>query len=180
MHRRILMISSEEKRKRQSKDREGKVSWFAFTFFYCNWDQQKSIMIDSGRKRLIRNAHKTSQPMIIAIWLCTHCILPHHTKVYSGKSGPLNWLCIFFYSFKFSFHTSCGTQIHLILTSCLHKQIFAWPLSIVYMGVDVCRYFSFFLFKEKVSINKVDEKVRFACAARMYFIFFSCLAICLN
>jgi hypothetical protein len=56
-------------------------------------------MIDSGHRRQITNAHKTSEPMIIAIRLCTHRTLPHHTKVYSGIYGPLNWLCIFFILF---------------------------------------------------------------------------------
>jgi hypothetical protein len=57
---------------------------------------KKNMMIDSGHRWQITNAHKTSEPMIIAIRLCTHRILPHHTKVYSGICGPLNWLCIFF------------------------------------------------------------------------------------
>ncbi len=48
------------------------------------------MMIDSGHRRQITNAHKTSEPMIIAIRLCTQRILPHHTKVYSGIYGPLN------------------------------------------------------------------------------------------
>ncbi len=64
---------------------------------------KKNMMIDSGHRWQITNAHKTSEPMIIAIRLCTHRILPHHTKVYSGICGPLNWLCIFFFNIDLNF-----------------------------------------------------------------------------
>jgi len=37
------------------------------------------MMIDSGYRRQITNAHNRNQPMIIAIRLCTHFILPRHT-----------------------------------------------------------------------------------------------------
>lgn len=40
---------------------------------------------------------KTSDPMIIAIRLCTRFIVSHNTKVYSGMCGQFHWLCIIFY-----------------------------------------------------------------------------------
>ena len=108
------LIRREEKkeRKRQSCEREGELSHFTFISIHCNRDQQKSMMIDSGYRRQNTNTHETSDPMIIAIRLCTHSILSHNTKVQSGMCGQLNWLCIFlilFYSIEYSFHTSCGT-----------------------------------------------------------------------
>ncbi len=90
MHCRVLMISSEENRERQSSEREGELSHFTFISIHCNRDQQKSMMIDSGYRRQSTNAHKTTDPMIIAIRLCTHYILSHNTKVYSGMCGQLN------------------------------------------------------------------------------------------
>jgi hypothetical protein len=38
-------------RERQSSEREGKLSHFAFISIHCNRDQQKSMMIDSGYRR---------------------------------------------------------------------------------------------------------------------------------
>jgi hypothetical protein len=107
-----------KKRKRQSSERKGDISHFAFTSIHCNRDQQKRMMIDSGHRRQITNAHKTNEPMIIAIRLCTHRTLPHHTKVYGGIYGPLNWLCIFFFihlNFLFARYVQ-------------HKSTWLWPV----------------------------------------------------
>ena len=69
--------------KRNQESAKGERSHLAFTSLHSNHDErkQRSTMIDSGHRRQITNAHKASDPMIIAIRLCTHRTLPHHTKV---------------------------------------------------------------------------------------------------
>lgn len=87
----------------QVSEREGEFSSLSIISIYCNRDQQQSMMIDSTHRPQSINVHKkTTDPMIIAIRLCTYSIVSHNTKVYSGMCGQFNWLCIPFLNILFT------------------------------------------------------------------------------
>ena len=153
----------------RNKRQSSELSHFTFTSIHCNRDQQKEcMMIDSGyRRQITKQVNLWLLPFDYAHTALSH-ITPKYIAVYSIDYA---------YSFKFSFRTSCGTQIHLTLTSRSHKQIFAWLLSIEI----VCDVGSFFVLEKEKGVGQYNMMRKSGLRVRLgwilSFLFFVWLSV---